>query len=50
MPCVAVAVLPKQIGKHQANVFSFRGKPMHQVNQGMAQSVKAGRYREFPLA
>lgn len=29
---VAVAVLRKQIGKHQANVFSFRGKPVHQVN------------------
>jgi integrase len=28
----AVAVLRKQIGKHQANVFSFRGKPVHQVN------------------
>jgi integrase len=25
-------VLRKQIGKHQANVFSFRGKPVHQVN------------------
>jgi integrase len=24
--------LRKQIGKHQANVFSFRGKPVHQVN------------------
>ncbi|HSM98189.1 MAG TPA: site-specific integrase, partial [Gallionella sp.] len=29
---VAIAVLRKQIGKHQVNVFSFRGKPVHQVN------------------
>ena len=29
---VAVAVLRKQIGKHQVNVFSFRSKPVHQVN------------------
>jgi len=29
---VAVAVLRKQIGKHQANVFSFRGKPVYQVS------------------
>jgi integrase len=29
---VAVAVLRKQIGKHQANVFSFRGKRVRQVN------------------
>lgn len=28
----AVAVLHKQISRHQANVFSFRGKPVHQVN------------------
>ncbi len=29
---VAVAVLRKQIGKHQANVFSYKGKPVYQVN------------------
>jgi integrase len=29
---VAVAVLRKQIGKHQANVFTFNAKPVHQVN------------------
>lgn len=29
---VAVSVLRKQIGKHQANVFSFRGKSVHWVN------------------
>lgn len=47
---VAVAVLRKQIGKHQANVFSFRGNPVHQVNTKAWQSVKAGRHREFSLA
>ena len=29
---VAIAVLVKQIGKHQTNVFTFNGKPVHQVN------------------
>ena len=29
---VAVLTLRKQIGKHQANVFTFKGKPVHQVN------------------
>lgn len=29
---VAAAVLRKQIGKHPANVFTFNGKPVHQVN------------------
>jgi len=29
---VAVSVLRKQIGKHQANVFTFNGKTVHQVN------------------
>lgn len=29
---VAVLVLLKQIGKHQANVFTFNGSPVHQVN------------------
>lgn len=29
---VAVAVIRKQIGKHQAKVFSYKGKPVYQVN------------------
>jgi integrase len=29
---VAVAVMRKQIGKHQVNVFSYKGKPVYQVN------------------
>jgi hypothetical protein len=29
---VAVAVIRKQIGKHQVYVFSYRGKPVYQVN------------------
>ncbi len=29
---VAIAVLRKQIGKHQTNVFTFRGNAVHQVN------------------
>lgn len=32
MSNVAVLTLRKQIGKHQAHVFTFRGKPVHQVN------------------
>jgi integrase len=28
----AVTVLRKQLGRHQTRVFSFRGKPVHQVN------------------
>ena len=29
---VAVEVIRKQIGKHQTNVFTFQGNPVHQVN------------------
>jgi integrase len=29
---VAVEVIRKQIGKHPENVFTFNGKPVHQVN------------------
>jgi len=29
---VAVVTLSKQIGKHQASVFTFKGNPVHQVN------------------
>jgi integrase len=48
---VTVLVLRKQIGKHQANVFTFKRQDgASGEHQGMAQGIKAGWHREFPLA
>ena len=44
----AIEVLTKQIGKHQVRVFSFRGRPINQVNtKAWKQALKRAAIAEF---
>ena len=51
LSAAAVIVIREQIGKHSTHVFSFRGKPVRQVNtKAWRTSVEACRHQGFPMA
>jgi integrase len=51
LSATAVIVIREQIGKHSTHVFSFRGRPVRQVNtKAWRQALKRVRYRRLSLA